>query len=70
MVLTHDEILVLIDYYKAKIAYVDQRIDAIVESDASALLDPDIIEKQMDHLIDACDVYTNRLEKLKAAANL
>nr|DAG59517.1 MAG TPA: hypothetical protein [Caudoviricetes sp.] len=70
MVLTHDEILVLIDYYEAKIAYIDLRIDTIVESDASAILDPDIIEKQMDSLIDDRDVYTNRLKKLKTAANL
>ena len=70
MVLTHDEVLVLIDYYEAKIAYIDLRIDTIVESDASAILDPDIIEKQMDSLIDDRDVYANRLKKLKAAANL
>ena len=70
MVLTHDEVLVLIDYYEAKIAYIDLRIDTIVESEASALLDPDIIEKQMDSLIDDRDVYANRLEKLKTAANL
>lgn len=70
MVLTKDEVLVLIDYYEAKVAYIDLRIDAIVNSEASALLDPDIIEKQMDSLIDDRDVYANRLEKLKAAANL
>ena len=70
MVLTKDEVLVLIDYYEAKISYINLRIDAIVSSKASALLDPDIIEKQMDSLIDDRDVYSNRLEKLKAAANL
>lgn len=70
MVLTKDEILVLIDYYEAKIAYIDLRIDAIASSEASALLDPDIIEKQMDSLIDDRNVYVNRLEKLKAVANL
>ncbi len=70
MVLTRDEILVLIDYYKAKIAYIDLKIHTIVESDASAILDPDIIEKQMDSLTDDRDVYTNRLKKLKATANL
>ena len=70
MVLTKNEVLVLIDYYEAKIAYIDMRIDAIVSSEASTLLDPDIIEKQMDSLIDDRDVYVNRLEKLKTAANL
>lgn len=70
MVLTSSEVSVLIDYYEAKISYIDQRIDAIVDSNAGAFLDPDILEKQMVKLIDDRDVYANRLEKLKAAANL
>lgn len=70
MVLTNDEVLVLIDYYEAKMSYIDQRIDAIKDSEATVLLDPDIIEKQIDKLIDDRKVYENRLEKLKNAANL
>ena len=70
MVLNRDEILVLIDYYEAKIAYIDLRINTIVESDASAILDPDIIEKQMDNITDDRNIYANRIKKLKAIANL
>lgn len=70
MVLTRDEILVLIDDYKAKIAYIDWRIDDIVESHVHRILDSDVIEKQMDRLIDDRDVYANRIKKLKAIANL
>lgn len=70
MVLSKDEVSVLIDYYEAKISYIDQRIDAIVDSNAGAFLDPDILEKQMVNLIDDRDVCENRLKKLKAATNL
>lgn len=70
MVLSTDEILVLIDYYEALIGHVDFRIDAIKNSEATVLLDPDIIEEQIDDLADTRKVYENRLEKLKAATNL
>ena len=70
MVLTKDEVLVLIGHYEDLIVYVDRRIDGIKDSEAPVLLDPDIIKMQIDRLIDDRKVYANRLEKLKAAANL
>ena len=69
MVLTKDEILVIIDHYEGLIVYVDRRIDAIKDSEATALLDPDIIKIQIDKLIDDRKVYENRLKMFKAAAN-
>lgn len=70
MVLTKEEIFILIRYYENSIGYIDRKIDAIKDSEATALLDPDIIEMQFDKLIDDRKVYENRLEKFKAAANL
>lgn len=70
MVLTNDETLVLVKYYEDLIEYIDRRIDDIENSKASALLDRDIIGKQIDRLIDDRKVYENRLETLKAATDL
>ena len=70
MVLRTDELLVLIDYYSALIGHIDLRIDSIKDSEATLLLDPHIIEEQINDLIDTRKVYENRLETLKAATNL
>lgn len=70
MVLTRDELLFIIDHYRDLIAYIDRRIDAIRDSNATALLDPDIIEMQIDRLIDDRKANEQRLEKFKAIANL
>lgn len=70
MVLTKEEVFILIRYYENIIGYIDRKIDAIKDSEATVLLDPDIIEMQFDKLIDDRKVYENRLEKFKAAANL
>lgn len=70
MVLRADEILVLIDYYSALIGHIDLRIDSIKDSEATLLLDPHIIEEQINDLIDTRKAYENRLETLKAATNL
>lgn len=70
MVLTKDEILVLVKYYEDLIGHIDRRIDDIENSEASKLLDHDIFEKQIDRLIDDRKVYENRLETLKAATDL
>lgn len=70
MVLTKDEILVIVDHYEDLIVYVDRRIDAIKDSEATVLLDPDIIKMQIDTLIDDRKVYENRLKMFKTAANL
>lgn len=70
MVLTRDEILFIIGHYKDLIAYIDRRIDAIKDSEATVLLDPDIIEMQIDRLIDDRKANEHRLEKFKNAANL
>lgn len=70
MVLTNDETLVLVRYYEDLIEHIDRRIDDIENSEASALLDRDIIGKQIDRLIDDRKVYENRLETLKAATDL
>lgn len=70
MVLTKEEVFTLIRYYEGLIGYIDRRIDDIKGSDADLLLDPDIIEKQIDRLSDDRKVYEHRLEGFKAAANL
>lgn len=68
MHLTNDETLVLVRYYEDLIGYIDRRIDDIENSEASALLDPDIIRKQIDRLIDDRKIYNRRLEKFKSVA--
>ena len=70
MVLTRDELLFIIDHYRNLIAYIDRRIDSIRDSNATALLDPDIIEMQINRLIDDRKTYEQRLEKFKNVANL
>lgn len=70
MTLTNDETLVLVRYYEDLIEHIDRRIDDIEDSEASALLDHDIIRKQIDRLIDDRKIYTRRLETIKAVANL
>ena len=70
MVLTNDETSVLVRYYEDLIEHIDRRIDDIKNSEESALLDHDIIRKQIDRLIDDRKVYEHRLETLKAATNL
>ena len=70
MALTNDETLVLVRYYEDLIEHIDRRIDDIENSEASALLDHDIIRKQIDRLIDDRKIYKRRLETLKAVANL
>ena len=70
MVLRTDEILALIDYYSALMGNIDLRIDSIKDSEATLLMDPDIIEKQINDLNDTRKAYENRLETLKAATNL
>lgn len=70
MTLTNDETLVIIGYYEDIIGRIDRRIDDIENSEASALLDPDIIRKQIDRLIEDRKIQKHRLEKFKSAANL
>lgn len=70
MVLRTDEILTLIDYYSALIGHIDLRIDSIKDSEATLLMDPYIIEKQINDLNDTRKVYENRLDTLKAATDL
>lgn len=70
MTLTNDETSVLIRHYEDLIEYIDQRIDAIENSEASALLDYDIIRKQIDRLIDDRKIYNRRLEKFKSVATI
>lgn len=70
MVLTNDEVLVLMGYYENLINHIDRRIDAIKSSKVILLLDPDIIEKQIDSLMDDRKLYEHRLKKLKDVANL
>lgn len=69
MVITKDEILVLIEHYEAEIADIDLKIYLIENSKASALLDPDIIEMQIHPLISLRDLKENRLKKLKSYLN-
>ena len=66
MVITKDELLVLIDYYETKIANVDLKIYLMENSEASKLLSPDIIEIQTHTLIGIRDLNENRLKKLKS----
>lgn len=70
MVLTNDEVSVLIRYYEGLVGYIDRRIDDIKNSDADLLLDSDIIEKQIDRLMDDRKLYEHRLEKFKSVAAL
>lgn len=69
MVITKDEVLVLIEHYEAEIADIDLKIYLIENSKASALLDPDIIEMQMHPLISLRYLKENRLKKLKSYVN-
>ena len=69
MVITKDELLVLIDYYETKIANINLKIYLMENSEASKLLDPDIIEIQTHTLIGIRDLKENRLKKLKAYLN-
>ena len=69
MVITKDEILVLIEHYEAEIANINLKIYLIENSEASALLNPDIIEMQMHPLISLLDLKENRLKKLKSYVN-
>ena len=68
MVITKDEILVLIEHYEAEIANINLKIYLIENSEASALLDPDIIRKQIDRLIEDRNIQKRRLEKFKSVA--
>lgn len=68
MILTNDELLVLIRYYEDIIDRIDRRIDDIKDSDADLLLDHDIVEKQIDRLIDDRKIHENRLETFKSVA--
>lgn len=68
MILTNDELLVLIRYYEDIIGRIDRRIDDIKDSDADLLLDHDIVEKQIDRLIDDRKIHENRLETFKSVA--
>ena len=70
MVLTNDEVSVLVRYYEGLMGYIDRRIDDIKNSDADLLLDSDIIEKQIDRLMDDRKLYEHRLEKFKSVAAL
>lgn len=70
MTLTNEETLVLIRYYEDIIGRIDRRIDDIENSEASALLDPDIIRKQIDRLIDDRKIHEHRLEKFKSVATI
>lgn len=69
MVITKDELLVLIDYYETKIADINLKIYLMENSEASKLLDPDIIEIQTHTLIGIRDLKENRLKKLKSYVN-
>lgn len=66
MVITKDEILVLIEHYEYEIADIDLKIYLIENSEASKLLDPDIIEMQTHPLIGIRDLKENRLKQLKS----
>lgn len=68
MTLTNDETLVIIGYYEDIIGRIDRRIDDIENSEASALLDPDIIRKQIDRLIEDRKIQKHRLEKFKSVS--
>lgn len=68
MTLTNDETLVLVRYYEDLIGHIDRRIDDIENSEEIALLDHDIIRKQIDRLIDDRKIYKRRLEKFKSVA--
>lgn len=68
MTLTNDENSVLVRYYEGLIEYIDQRIDDIENSEATLLMDPDIIRKQIDRLIDDRKIYKRRLKKFKSVA--
>ena len=68
MTLTNDETMVLIGYYEDIIGRIDRRIDDIENSEARALLDPDIIRKQIDRLIEDRKIQKRRLEKFKSVA--
>lgn len=68
MTLTNEETLVLIRYYEDIIGRIDRRIDDIENSEATLLLDPDIIRKQIDRLIDDRKIHEHRLEKFKSVA--
>lgn len=68
MTLTNDETLVLVRYYEGLIEYIDRRIDEIENSEASSLLDPDIIRKQIDRLIDNRKICKRQLKKFKSVA--
>ena len=70
MTLTNDETLVLVRYYEDLIGHIDRRIDDIENSEASALLDYDIIRKQIDRLMDDRKTYKRRLEKFKSVTAL
>lgn len=70
MTLTNDETLVIIGYYEDIIGRIDRRIDDIENSEASALLDPDIIRKQIDRLIEDRKINKRRLEKFKSVATI
>ena len=70
MVLTSDEVSVLIRYYEGLMGYIDRRIDNIKNSDADLLLDSDIIEKQINRLMDDRKLYEHRLEKFKSVSAL
>lgn len=70
MVLTSDEVSVLIRYYEDLMGYIDRRIDNIKNSDADLLLDSDIIEKQINRLMDDRKLYEHRLEKFKSVSAL
>lgn len=70
MTLTNDETSVIVRHYEDLIGHIDRRIDDIENSEASALLDPDIIRKQIDRLIDDRKSYKRRLEKFKSVADL
>lgn len=69
MVITKDEILVLIEHYEDLIEDIDRRIDDIENSEASALLDRDIIVMQIHPLISLRVLKENRLKKLKSYVN-
>lgn len=70
MTLTNDETSVLVRYYEDLIGHIDRMIDDIENSEATLLLDPDIIRKQIDRLIDDRKSYKRRLEKFKSVADI
>lgn len=67
MVLTRDEIMVLIRYYKNYIKYANMTIDILKDPEESSLMDPDVRDEQIDKLINNCKAYKHRIEKLKNA---